>query len=108
MQVILTSRANCGVIITLDQIENSWLTGQPRENFSLLYSIKDAPNFFTGRWNTGTNPDLAFASEDLNSVELERRMFQASTKIVATSLRHLISMQTSLNNIVSKQRLKEV
>ena len=107
MQVILTSRTNCGVIIILAQIENSWLTGQPRENFSLLYNFKDTPNFLTGRWNTGTNPDLTFAS-DLNTVELERRMFQASTKIVATSLRHLILMQTSLNNIVLKQRLKEV
>ena len=30
--------------------------------FSLLYNVKDAASFYSGRWNTGTNPDLAFAS----------------------------------------------
>ena len=29
---------------------------------ALLYNAKDAASFYSGRWNTGTNPDLAFAS----------------------------------------------
>ena len=43
-----------------------------KRNLSLLYNPKDAPSFFSGRWNNGTNPDLAFVSEDLNSFKLER------------------------------------
>ena len=34
---------------------------------SLLYNAKDAASFYSGRWNTGTNPDLAFASVGPNS-----------------------------------------
>ena len=29
---------------------------------ALLYNAKDAASFYSSRWNTGTNPDLAFAS----------------------------------------------
>ena len=29
---------------------------------ALLYNVKNAVSFYSGRWNTGTNPDLAFAS----------------------------------------------
>ena len=28
---------------------------------ALLYNVKDAASFYSGLWNTGTNPDLAFA-----------------------------------------------
>ena len=34
---------------------------------ALLYNAKDAASFYSGRWNTGTNPDLAFASVGPNS-----------------------------------------
>ena len=34
---------------------------------ALLYNAKDAASFYSGRWNTGTNPDLAFASIGPNS-----------------------------------------
>ena len=34
---------------------------------ALLYNAKDATIFYSGRWNTGTNPDLAFASVVPNS-----------------------------------------
>ena len=34
---------------------------------SLLYNAKDAASFYSGLWNTGTNPDLAFASVGPNS-----------------------------------------
>ena len=29
---------------------------------ALLYNAKDADSFYSGHWNTNTNPDLAFAS----------------------------------------------
>ena len=33
----------------------------------LLYNAKDAASFYSGRWNTGANPNLAFASVGPNS-----------------------------------------
>ena len=40
----------------------------------------DALSFFSGRWNIGTNPDLVFASVDLNSSELDRRTLEKFPK----------------------------
>ena len=34
---------------------------------ALLYNAKDTASFYSGCWNTGTNPDLAFASVGPNS-----------------------------------------
>ena len=41
---------------------------------ALLYNAKDAASIYSGRWNTGTNPDLAFASVGLNSRLPDRRV----------------------------------
>ena len=41
---------------------------------TLLYNAKDAPSFYSGRWNTGTNLDLAFASVGPNNCLLDRRV----------------------------------
>ena len=41
---------------------------------ALLYNAKDAVSFYSGRWNTGTNPDLTFASVDSNSHLPDRRV----------------------------------
>ena len=41
---------------------------------ALLYNAKDAASFYSGRWNTGTNPDLAFASVGPNNRLLDRRV----------------------------------
>ena len=41
---------------------------------ALLYNAKDAASFYSGRWNTGTNPDLAFASVGPNSRLSDRRV----------------------------------
>ena len=38
------------------------------------YNAKDAATFYSGRWNTGTNPDLAFASVGPNSRLPDRRI----------------------------------
>ena len=45
-------------------------------NFSLLHNPKDALSFFSGRWNTKTNPDLALASAGLNSLQLHGRILE--------------------------------
>ena len=41
---------------------------------ALLYNAKDAASFYSGRWNSGTNPDLAFASVGPNSRSPDRRV----------------------------------
>ena len=46
-----------------------WAT---KSNLALLHNPKDAPRFFSGRWNTGTNPDLAFASNGHVCWQLDR------------------------------------
>ena len=47
---------------------SAWLAGQVLICLSLLYNAKDAASFYSaGRWNTGTNLDLAFASVDPNN-----------------------------------------
>ena len=42
----------------------------------LLHNRKVVPSFFFGRWNSGTNPDLAFASASHNSWHLYRRTLE--------------------------------
>ena len=41
---------------------------------AFLYNAKDAACFYSGCWNTGTNPNLAFASIGPNSRLLDRRV----------------------------------
>ena len=43
---------------------------------ALLYNAKDAVSFYSGRWNTGINPDLAFASAGSNSRLPDRRVLE--------------------------------
>ena len=43
---------------------------------ALLYNPKDAASFYSGRWNTRTNPDLAFASVGRNSRLPDRRVLE--------------------------------
>ena len=50
-----------------------WAT---KSNLALLHNPKDAPRFFCGRWNTGTNPDLAFAGNGLVCWQLDRRILE--------------------------------
>ena len=47
---------------------------------ALLYNAKDAASFYSGRWNTGTNPDLDFASVDPNSRLPDRRVLEKFPK----------------------------
>ena len=46
-----------------DSLDGEYLAGGASINcLALLYNVKDAASFYSGRWNTGTNSDLAFAS----------------------------------------------
>ena len=49
--------------------DGEWLAGWASINcLALLYNAKKTASFYSGRWNTGTNPDLAFASLGPNTV----------------------------------------
>ena len=43
---------------------------------ALLYNAKDAASYYSGLWNTGTNPDLVFASVGPNSRLPDRRVLE--------------------------------
>ena len=43
---------------------------------ALLYNAKDAASFYSGRWNTDTNPFLGFASVGPNSRLSDRRVLE--------------------------------
>ena len=57
--------------------DNECLAGWESINcLALLYNAKDAASFYSGRWNTGTNPDLIFASVGLNIRLLDKRVLE--------------------------------
>ena len=43
---------------------------------AFLYNAKDSASFYSGRWNTGTNPDLAFTSAGRNNRLPDRRVLK--------------------------------
>ena len=43
---------------------------------ALLYNVRDTASFYSGRWDTGTNPDLTFARVDSNSRLPDRRVLK--------------------------------
>ena len=45
-------------------------------NLSVLYNPKDAASFHSGRWNTSTNPAIAFVIIDLDSRLPDRRVLE--------------------------------
>ena len=51
---------------------------------ALPYNAMNAVSFYSGRWNTGTNPDLAFASVAPNS-RLPDRLVLEKFSLVTTS-----------------------
>ena len=54
----------------------SLLTWANFNNLALLHYPKDKPSFYSWRWNTGTNPDLAFTSVDPDSRLPHRRVLE--------------------------------
>ena len=66
-----------GFTMTTVRTVSAWLAGWASINcLALLYNAKDAASFYSGRWNTGTNPDLAFASVGPNSRLPDRRVLE--------------------------------
>ena len=61
-----------GVTIITVRTVSAWLAGKVL--IALLYNAKDAASFYSGRWNTGTNPDLAFARVGPKSRLPDRRV----------------------------------
>ena len=58
-----------------DNSQGDCLAGWASINcLALLYNAKNAASFYSGRWNTGTNPDLAFVSVGSNSRLPDRRI----------------------------------
>ena len=57
---------------------SAWLTGHwaSINCLALLYNAKDTASFYSGHWNTGTNPDLAFTSVGPNSCLPDRRVLE--------------------------------
>ena len=70
MLAILTVVILIEITIITVRTVNAWLSGQ----LALLYNAKDGSSFYSGRRNTGTNPDLAFASVGPNSRLPDRRV----------------------------------
>ena len=64
-----------GVMMTTARTVSAWLAGQVLIVLPpTVYNPKDAASFYSGRWSTGTNPDLAFASVGPNSRLPDRRV----------------------------------
>ena len=64
-----------GVTMAIVRTVSAWLAGWASINcLALLCNVKDAASFYSGRWNTGTNPDLAFASVGPNSRLPDKRV----------------------------------
>ena len=49
-------------------------------SLTLLCHSKNTASFYTGRWNTGTNSDLAFGNVDPNSCLPDRRVLEKFRK----------------------------
>ena len=64
-------------IVMLTGVDDECLAGWASINcLALLYNAKDTASFYSGCWNTSTNPDPAFASVGPNSHLLDRRVFE--------------------------------
>ena len=60
-----------------NSLDSECLAGWASINcLALLYNAKDAASFYSGCWNTATNPDLAFTSVGPNSCLPDRRVLE--------------------------------
>ena len=75
MQVTLTANILIVAIILSPHTEclTDWAANS---GLVLLHNPKEAPSFFSGRWNTGINPDLALTSARHNSWQLDKRTLE--------------------------------
>ena len=67
-------------MMTTVRMMSAWLAGQVLivlpSSLALHYNAKNAASFYSGRWNTGTNMDLAFASVGPSSRLPDRRVLE--------------------------------
>ena len=66
------------IVVTITIVQTvSVLAGWASINsLALLYNAKVAASFYSGSWNAGTNPDLAFAMAGPNSRLPDRRVLE--------------------------------
>ena len=76
MLVVLTARMLTGDMAPTARIESVWLIGQVL-TFLLSFIIqKNSTSFYFGRWNSGINLDLEFASANSDSRLPDRRALE--------------------------------
>ena len=88
MLAILTVVMLTGVTVTTVQMMSGewWSDGECLAGWAsinclgFLYNAKDTNSFYSGHWNTGTNPDLAFTSIGPNSRLLDRLVLDKCPK----------------------------
>ena len=76
MRVISTAPMSTGVNNTNSADGDCLLAWASSNNLALLHDPKDEPSFHSGRWNTGTNPDLAFTTVGPDSRLPYRRVLE--------------------------------
>ena len=81
-------------------------------SFALLYNAKDAASSYSGLWNTGTNPDVAFANVGPYSRLPDRRLLekfprsQHRPSLITLVTRQLIkrqSIKTTFDRIMKEK-----
>ena len=66
-----------GVTLNLIMMElNCLVEWASSNNLTLLYNPKEPDSFHSARWNSGTNPDLAFASSTEDQAPPSRRVLE--------------------------------
>ena len=81
------ARMLTGIMVPTVQVESTWLHVWASINsLSSFYNPKDSDSFHSGRWNSGANPDLAFASVDsdsrLSEKTCSRELLQVTTSTI--------------------------
>ena len=72
--VTSTANTQTGVIDRLQRMVRRWSTGHPVPKQCYCMTQRSPPSFFFARWNTYTNPDLAFAVGRSCDPKPERRI----------------------------------
>ena len=68
--------------ISVSNADGDCLAGWASINsFAILYNPKDSGSFHSGRWDSGNNPDLAFASVDWDSRLPDRHVLEKSSRL---------------------------
>ena len=66
-----------GAMVPSVQMESVWLVGPVLTALLSFINPNDSSSFHSGYYNSGTNPDRAFASAGLDSRLLDRRVWSS-------------------------------